>query len=50
MDQKMAQAGSKIKKWEMILNNNGLRDQKQPFLTRKNGEKKEKKNYGALIL
>ena len=37
MDQKIAQAGSKIKKWEMILNNNGPRNQKEPFLTSKNG-------------
>ena len=31
MDQKMAQGESKIKKWEMILNNNGPRIQKEPF-------------------
>ena len=46
MDQKIAQAVSKIKKWDAILNNNGPRDQ----LISKNGEKKEKKNNGALIL
>ena len=40
MDQKMAQAGSKIKKLEMILNNKGPRDQKEPLKTSKNGEKK----------
>ena len=50
MDQKIAQAGSKIKKWEMILNNNGPRNQKEPFLASKNGGEKEKKNIGALIL
>ena len=49
-DPKMAQAGSEIKKWETILNNNCPRDQKEPFLTTKNGEKKERKNNGALIL
>ena len=42
MDKKMAQAGSKTKKQENILNNNGPRDQKEPFLTSKNGGKKEK--------
>ena len=31
LDQKMAQVGSKIKKWEIILNDNGPRDQKEPF-------------------
>ena len=46
----MAQAVSKIKKWEKILNNNSPRDQKESFLTSKNGEKKEKKIFAALIL
>ena len=50
MDQKIAQAGFKIKKWKIILKNNSFWDQKEPFLTSKNGEKKEKKNNGALIL
>ena len=50
MDQKIAQAVSKIKKWDTILNNNGPRDQKEPFLNSKKGGKKEKKNNGALIL
>ena len=49
-DHKMAQAGSKIKKLEMILNNNGPKDQKEPFLSSKNGEKWERKNNGAFIL
>ena len=49
-DQLMAQAVSKIKKWDAILKNNGLSDQKEPFLISKNREKKEKKNNGALIL
>ena len=43
MDQEIAQAGSKIKKWEIILNNNSPRDQKEPFLTSKKGEKRRKK-------
>ena len=46
----MAQAGSQIKKWEMILNNNGPTDQNEPFLIGKNDERKEEKNNGALIL
>ena len=46
----MAQAVSKIKNWDIILQNNGPRDQKEPFLISKNGEKKEKKNNWALIL
>ena len=45
-----AQAVSKIKKWDIILNNNGPRDQKELFLNSKIGGKKEKKNNGALIL
>ena len=49
-DHVMAQAVSKIKKWDTILKNNGPRDQKEPFLASKNGGKKEKKNNGALIL
>ena len=44
MDRKIAQAGFKIKKWEIILNDKSSRDQKEPFLTskkkRKKGEKK----------
>ena len=39
MDQKIAQAGFKIKKWEVILNNNYPRDQNKPVLGNKNGEK-----------
>ena len=50
MDQKIAQVGSKIKKWEINLNRNGPKNQKEPFLISKNGEKKEKKNNRALIL
>ena len=50
MDQKIAQAGFKIKKWEVILNDNSSRDQKEPFLLLKMEKKKEKKNNGALIL
>ena len=46
MDQKIAQAGFKIKKWEIISNDNSFRDQKEPLFTRKNGEKKEKKIMG----
>ena len=46
----VAQVGSKIKKWEINLNNNGPRNQKEPFLASKNGGEKEKKNIGALIL
>ena len=46
MDQKIAQVGFKINKWEMILNNNSLRDQKETFFPSKNGEKKEKKIMG----
>ena len=49
MDQKIAQAGCKINKWEMILNNNNSRDQKEPFFTSKMDKKRKKKNYGALI-
>ena len=33
MDQKIAQAGFKIKKWEIILNDNSSRDQKERFFT-----------------
>ena len=43
MDQKIAQAGFKIKKWEIILNNNSYRDQKEPFLLVKTEEKRRKK-------
>ena len=49
MDQKIAQAGFKIKKWEIILNDNSSRDQKEPFLLLKM-EKKGEKNFAALIL
>ena len=43
MDQKIAQAGFKIKKWEIILNNNSSRDQKEPFLVVKMENKEKKK-------
>ena len=43
MDQKIAQAGFKIKKWETILNDNSSRDQKEPFLLAKMEKKGEKK-------
>ena len=46
MDQKIVQAGSKIKKWGMILNNNGPWDKHEPFLTSKNGEKRRRKIMG----
>ena len=46
MDQKIAQAGFKIKKWEMILNNNSSRDQKEPFLLVKMEKKRRKKIMG----
>ena len=49
-DHQMAQAGSQIKKWEIISNKNSPRDQKEPFLTSENGEKIGEKNNGALIL
>ena len=39
----MAQGGSKIEKCEIILNDNSSRDQKEPFFTSKNGQKKEEK-------
>ena len=43
MDRKIAQAGFKIKKWEIILNNNSYRDQKEPFLLVKTEKKRRKK-------
>ena len=46
MDRKIAQAGFKIKKWEIILNDNSSRDQKEPFLLVKM-EKKGEKKFGG---
>ena len=46
MDQKIAQAGFKIKKWEVILNDNSFRDQKEPFLLEKMEKKRRKKIMG----
>ena len=43
MDQKTAQAGSKIIKWEIILDSNEPRDQKEPFFSSKNAKKGEEK-------
>ena len=41
-----AQAGSEIKKWEITLNDDCPRDQKEPFLISKNGEKRREKIMG----
>ena len=46
MDQNMNQAGSKMKKWQMILNDIGPWDKKELFLTSKNGEKRKRKIVG----
>ena len=46
MGQKIAQAGFKIKKWDIIWNNNSYRDQKEPFLLVKTEKKRRKKIMG----
>ena len=43
MDQKIAQAGFKIKKWEIILNDNSSKHPKEPFLLVKMEKKWRKK-------